>query len=107
MAPEAALRRGRGSLWLLLLLNAPLGCGVLGPLPSVRIFEQPIEINFERPADLIPPERIRITSTADREIWLAWDPVLVGDVAGYVVTRAEDAAGPYQAIGQTLSRFDT
>ncbi|MFQ5512975.1 MAG: fibronectin type III domain-containing protein [Myxococcota bacterium] len=83
------------------------GCSGLPPFLGRDLLESRIRPSFDRAADLLPPERLRVVSTANREIWLAWDPVLVGDVAGYVVTRAEQAAGPYETVGQTRSRFDT
>jgi fibronectin type 3 domain-containing protein len=77
------------------------------PLFDSEILEPSIEVSFERSSDLIPPDRFRITSTADRQISLSWDPVLVGDVAGYVVTRGNKAAGRYELVGQTRSRFES
>lgn len=72
-----------------------------------RLLAPSIELSFDRPADLMPPERIRVTSTAARQIALAWDPILVGDVAGYAVLRATQAEGPYTVLGRTPSRFET
>jgi fibronectin type 3 domain-containing protein len=70
-------------------------------------FSKYVELSFERRADLIPPERLRITSTAERQIGLSWDPVLVGDVAGYAILRSREAAAGFELIGRTMSRFQT
>ena len=48
-----------------------------------------------------------MSSNTDRTIVLKWAPVLVGDVAGYVVLRAPDPEGPFEPIGRTSSRFGT
>ncbi len=61
----------------------------------------------QRATDLIPPEAIRVTSTEDRSISLAWNPVLIGDIAGYVIARSEQAQGPFAIVGRTKSRFGT
>jgi len=63
---------------------------------------------FDRTSDLLPPENLRITSNADRQVSLAWEPVLVGDVGGYAILRAAgNGEGPYKRIGITTSRFGT
>jgi hypothetical protein len=88
------------------LLGLPLGC--FGPVASVleSLLAEPYrEPSFERKIDLMPPEGIRITSSADRQVGLAWNPVLIGDVAGYAVTRSEREDGPYSVIGRTMGRF--
>ena len=89
----------------LLVLLGLSGCAYLPPVSGNDLLKPEITIDFERPVDLVPPEHSRVTSTDGREIWLAWDPVLVGDVAGYAVARAKSAGGPYQPVGQTESRF--
>jgi len=65
------------------------------------------ELTLDRPVDLLPPDGLRVTSTRDRAISMAWNPVLVGDVAGYAVLRSGVAAGPFELVGQTESRFGT
>jgi len=71
------------------------------------LFDRGPTLDLARSVDLLPPEGLRVTATAERQISLAWDPVLVGDVDGYAVLRAADAAGPYTPIGRTSSRFAT
>lgn len=93
--------------WVLLSL-ALLGCSSLDPrLVEETFYSKYVELSFDRRADLIPPERLRVTSTADRQIALAWDPVLVGDVAGYAILRSREAANGFELIGRTMSRFQT
>jgi len=56
----------------------------------------------------LPPESLRVTSNADRQISLAWDPVLVGDVAGYAILRASQPGdNQFKRVGITTSRFGT
>jgi len=70
-----------------------------GPhMPLLR--EQP-------PADLAAPEGLRVVSGELRSIPLKWDPVLLGDVAGYVVERSLREKGDYQRIGMLGDRFET
>ena len=96
------LARG-GGLWLALL-----GCSSIDPrLVEETFYSKYVELSFERRADLIPPERLRVTSTADRQIGLSWDPVLVGDVAGYAVLRSRESSTGFDLIGRTMSRFQT
>lgn len=64
-------------------------------------------LTLERTADLRPPEGLRVTSSDDRQVDLAWDPVLVGDIAGYAVLRAEDPDEGFELVGRTRSRFET
>ena len=40
-----------------------------------------------------------------RAIALSWDPVLSGEVSGYVVERALAAEGPFERIGTVGGRF--
>jgi len=65
------------------------------------------DLAFDRPVDLLPPEGLHVASNEGREIVLAWHPVLVGDIAGYAITRARAPRGPYELIGATSSRFAT
>jgi hypothetical protein len=89
---------------LLALLCVP-GCAGLRARIEKAIERGDLELSFDRPADLMPPEGLRITSSEDRQIALAWDPVLVGDVAGYAVTRSRQASGRYDVVGVAHSRF--
>jgi fibronectin type 3 domain-containing protein len=96
----------RGARCLALAALAALGCsGVPVTLQEALVPEPPLV--FEAGADLLAPEHLSVRSNTDRTIVLSWSPVLVGDVAGYVVTRALSARGPYAPIGRTRSRFAT
>lgn len=93
---------------LALALGAALaaaGCASLRARVLDAFAHGDLVLSFDRPSDLLPPEGLRVTSTADRSIALAWDPVLVGDVAGYAITRSRAAPGPYENVGVTHSRF--
>lgn len=102
----AASARSAGSLvCAAALLLAAVGCAELRA--RVAEFLPEPTIDFEREVELVPPEGLRITSTPDRQVALAWDPVLIGDVAGYAIIRARVASGPYIPVGRTSSRFET
>jgi fibronectin type 3 domain-containing protein len=78
------------------------------PEQAVKSFFQPEEVLvFDDPSDLLPPDDVHVTSNEERQISLSWEPVLVGDVAGYVVMRAPAPHGPYERLGTTGSRFGT
>ena len=59
------------------------------------------------PAALSAPEGLRAVAGELRSVPLKWDPVLQGDVAGYVVERTLRAKGHFQRIGTTNDRFET
>jgi fibronectin type 3 domain-containing protein len=92
----------------LVLALALFGCsGLDARMVEETFYSKYVELSFERRADLIPPERLRVTSTADRQVGLSWDPVLVGDVAGYAILRSRETANGFELIGRTMSRFQT
>lgn len=97
-------RVARGGLLLAVTLLA-LGCGSMRARLLDAFAHGDLVLSFDRPSDLLPPEGLRVTSTQDRSIALAWDPVLVGDVAGYAIVRARLAPGPYEQVGIAHSRF--
>ena len=101
MTPE--MRRAAAALVALALL----GCAQWSALREgvERRLPGRVELSFDRPSDLPPPEGLHPTSTADRSISLAWHPVLVGDVAGYAVMRAADPRAPFELLVRTDSRF--
>jgi fibronectin type 3 domain-containing protein len=74
-----------------------------------KIFAADQTLVFDRSSDLLPPESLRVTSNADRQISLAWEPVLVGDVAGYAILRGtgSNGEGTFHKVGITTSRFGT
>lgn len=91
----------------LVSLALATGCQGLQAQLEREIFTENLELTMDRPSDLRPPEGLRVTSTSDRAIDLAWNPVLLGDVAGYAVLRSTDLTGDFDLIGQTTSRFGT
>lgn len=99
---------------LLLALALPCaGCGAALDVESAARLLRSAEtprlplLREEPPADLAAPEGLRATSGELRAIPLKWDPVLVGQVAGYVVERAVREKGPFQRIGTVGDRFET
>ena len=73
-----------------------------------RLFAKDQPLVFDKGSHLLPPEGLRVTSNEDRQISLAWDPVLVGDVAGYAILRAKGTGEVvYERVGITRSRFGT
>jgi fibronectin type 3 domain-containing protein len=89
------------------LLAAALlvGCQTLADRVAKRLNRE-APIDMERSVDLLAPTGLRVTSTGERQIALAWDPVLVGAISGYAVLRAPPD-GPFDPIGRTGSRFET
>ncbi len=70
------------------------------PPPAPVLSETP-------PADLAAPGGMRATRGELREIALRWEPVLEGDVAGYVVERALAEQGPFTRVAVLGDRFET
>jgi len=68
---------------------------------------QASEFAVEATADLQAPEGLRAASGELREIPLQWEPVLVGDVAGYVVERAPERDGPFESLARISGRLAT
>ena len=102
------MARDPRALALALLAAAMFGCASTGEQIAERLFARDQPLVFDRGSHLLPPEGLRVTSNLDRQIALAWDPVLVGDVAGYAILRANGKAeGQYARVGITKSRFGT
>jgi fibronectin type 3 domain-containing protein len=97
----------RGRLPLALSCSVAMACANL-PVPS--IVELPIrgreELAVEtQPSATLPvPEGLRAQSGEYRLIPLKWDPLLTGDVAGYVVERSPVADGPYTRLAVLRGR---
>ena len=116
-------RDALGAALALASLAALSGCGATAEKVATKLFEADKTIVYDRSSDLLPPEGLRVTSNADRQISLAWDPVLVGDVAGYAILRTNgsntsstQSAGAKTELGNdpntrrvgiTTSRFGT
>jgi len=92
---------------MLCCLLALSGCQSLASGIENRLKVPTEPVNFSRTVDLAPPTALRVTATSERQISLAWDPVLVGDVAGYAILRSTSASGPYAPAGRVTSRFQT
>ncbi|MGH7290161.1 MAG: fibronectin type III domain-containing protein, partial [Myxococcota bacterium] len=91
-----------------LLVATTAGCTLSGDGIAERIFAKDQPLVFDKGSHLLPPEGLRVTSNEDRQISLAWDPVLVGDVAGYAILRAKGTGEVvYERVGITRSRFGT
>jgi len=99
----------RRQLYTVLCLALSLaGCASTAEKVASKVFAANQTLVFDRSSDLLPPESLRVTSNADRQISLAWEPVLVGDVAGYAILRASGSGeGPFHKVGITTSRFGT
>jgi fibronectin type 3 domain-containing protein len=91
-----------------LLLATAAGCATSGERIAERLFAKDQPLVFDKGSHLLPPEGLRVTSNEDRQISLAWDPVLVGDVAGYAILRGKGTGDVvYERVGITRSRFGT
>jgi len=63
---------------------------------------------LEGPPSALPaPEGVAATSGQLREVPLQWEPVITGDVGGYVVDRAFAAAGPFTRVALLAGRNTT
>ena len=89
------------------------GCGAAldleGAARLLRSAETPRGplLREDAPAALPAPEGLRAVAGELRSVPLKWDPVLQGDVAGYVIERALRAKGQFQRIGTTEDRFES
>ncbi len=102
------MARDTRPLLLALVAATALACASTAEKLTERLFARDQPLVFDRSSRLLPPEGLRVTSTFDRQIALAWDPVLVGDVAGYAILRAKGSSEvSYTRVGITTSRFGT
>jgi len=93
---------------LVLVAAFALACASTTDKIAERLFARDQPLVLDRASRLLPPEGLRVTSNQDRQIALAWDPVLVGDVAGYAILRAKGSGEEaYVRVGITKSRFGT
>ena len=65
------------------------------------------ELREEPAADLTAPENLRATSGELRSVPLKWEPLLVGNVGGYLVERAATGDGAFESIAQVVGRLAT
>jgi fibronectin type 3 domain-containing protein len=97
----------RGGLAALALCAALAGCATSEHVAE-SLFERDQTLIYDKASNLLPPEGLRVTSNEDRQISLAWDPVLVGDVQGYVILRAAGTGSEtFERVGIARSRFGT
>ena len=95
-----------------LLLALP-DCGVSIDLERARRLlrgpEKPdLPTLRESPAAQLPaPEGLRTTSGELRKVPLQWDPLLRGDVGGYVIERSDARDGPFERIAALAGRATT
>lgn len=108
------MRRGASTLAAALLAAALApGCQTALDLERARSLfefeERPaVPVLTEAPEPTLPaPEGLRATSGELRRVPLRWDPVLDGDVAGYVVERAPTPEGPFERVAILPGRFRT
>lgn len=107
MAPERAGSRS-GTLALLLIASVAIaGCQTLPKRLGLEALLREPELTFDRSSDLVPPEGLRIISTDERQVGLAWEPVLVGEIGGYAIMRAGRDGELFELAGRTRSRFET
>lgn len=98
---------------LLLLLVTSLGCSSALDLERARRLldrPQPPPVPALRDDDtaaLPAVDGLVAISGQLREVPLRWEPVLTGDVAGYVVERADSAKGPFSRLTVVAGRFKT
>ena len=72
---------------LVLLAAGTLACASTRATIAERLFASDEQLVFDRSSRLLPPEGLRITSNQERQMVLAWEPVLVSDVAGYAILQ--------------------
>ncbi len=100
-------------LAVVLGVSLSLGCSTLLDVERAReLFrgaEDPlIPVLVElHAAELPAPEGLRAISGQLRSVPLKWDPLLTGDVCGYVIERAEEKEEPFQRIAAIQGRFET
>jgi fibronectin type 3 domain-containing protein len=71
------------------------------PEPELPTFQE------EARAALPAPRGLRSTSGELRAVALHWEPLLSGDVGGYVIERAEKREGPFERIAAVPGRATT
>ncbi len=109
MSPRPELRRGAA----LCALGLCLGCASSLDLERARELLRP-EDSAEIPdlrrvpaAELPPPRSLRARSGELRAIPLEWDPVLAGEIGGYLVERAPAGSESFRPLAAVGGRFRT
>ena len=86
---------------------ALVGCSSLARIPDLTppwSTRDELVVDTHPGATLPAPEGLRTQSGEYRLIPLKWDPVLTGDVAGYVVERSPVADGPFLRLALLRGR---
>jgi hypothetical protein len=65
------------------------------------------ELAVEPTADLQAPEGLHATSGELRMVPVKWEPLLVGDVGGYVIERAPERDGRFEQLASIPGRLTT
>jgi len=65
------------------------------------------ELAVDPAADLPAPEGLHASSGELRMIPLKWEPLLVGDIDGYVIERAPDRDGHFERLARIPGRLTT
>jgi fibronectin type 3 domain-containing protein len=65
------------------------------------------EFAIDPATDLQGPEGLRAASGELRMVPLKWEPLLVGDVGGYVVERASESDGHFEQLARISGRLTT
>ncbi len=76
-----------------------------GIAPEDPAQREDVEVNSA--ADLPAPEGLRATSGELRMVPLKWEPLLVGDIGGYVIERAAERDGPFERLTKISGRLTT
>ena len=103
------VRKHRGACAIALGLSLS-GCALdFGWLSGVKSETPPVvsELAVDSAADLQAPEGLLASSGELRMIPLKWEPLLVGDVDGYVIERAPDRDGHFERLARIPGRLTT
>ena len=93
------MTRMRRNATALLAVGVALATSACAQLEALRgRGDEPPALAVDPPALLPAPEGLRATSGEYREIPLKWDPVLTGDVGGYLVEWATERDGPFAPL---------
>jgi len=102
--------RAQPGIWAIALGLSLSGCAMDFGWPHLTREEAPTgvaEFSAEPGADLPAPEGLRATSGELRMIPLKWEPLLVGDIAGYLVERASERDGRFEPLARVPDRLTT
>ena len=105
--PGVRTHRGACAIALGLSLS---GCAMdFGWLSGVGRESSPevSELALESAVDLQAPEGLRAASGELRMVPLKWEPLLVGDVGGYVIERASKRDGHFEQLARIPKRLTT